>query len=117
MEKNNLIYSSIILILVILLISLYITDSKKINKNTQELLISKGKVEVLTSQLDSSNVLIEAYSKDIDSLITLSKIEPETRIIIKKVYENEKATTLNLSNDKSITFSTEWLSEADTLGK
>jgi len=92
---------------------------------TPSILKSRG----LQEKLNKSDSLVAVYELEIkrntlsfdslkclsDSLFKLSEKEPQTRVIIKNIYDKKKFSVLRLDGDSAVLFSAKWLSEADTL--
>lgn len=115
LTNKDLIYLSVIVILLFIIIYPTLNGGKIIDKNNIDIANSKGKVDILSAQVDSSNARAKRYEAERDSLISLSKKEPKKQKEIEYVYRDKKVVILELDFNESINFSTNWLSKADTL--
>lgn len=108
----------IILVLVVSLALAYAVCTPSIlnsQKLQQKLNKSDSLVSVYELQIERNKLSFDSLKCLSDSLFTLSEKEPETRIVIKKIYDKKKFSVLNLDGDSAVIFSAKWLSEADTL--
>jgi len=113
--KKDLIWASIVFVLLIIIAYPYIKADKAIKKNGINIAKSEGKVQVLDSNLVSINKELELIRGQRDSMINLSHQEPKKQVIIKTKYNAKKLNNLSHSLDSSIAYSSRWISKADTL--
>ena len=115
-QKKDLIYLSIIAVLVAILCFTYFGGDATVKKNEEKYNRSEGIEEQLRKELAASEESYTTILNQRDSLIDASFVEQDTRGNNKTKYYEKKFSNYLLPLDSSIIYSAEWLSEADTLG-